>query len=470
MCTGLPGGAAVLRKNTFFEVGAFEKRMFIGFEDTELSLRLFQKGLKVASIGEFCLIHDHPKFSNEDSLDYERKRFSKEKLKESAKIFERKHGLYVWTNEVENWIEKRKEEIGIQRNEKSEIEPTRLKKIALVVDVPGWAFDNIARQIKKKAPKDLEIKIVYESDFGNVVDIFRTCYDCDLIHFFWRGRLAQIQNTYVDEIFSEKCLDKKSFIASFVSNKIITTSVYDHLCMGKDDRWVTDVLFFNKSSFVTAYTVSSKKLYDFYNSLEGIEIKPAVEITDGVDLELFYPLQHKRSYTSNGKPFVFGWTGNSKWHGFQDLKGITTIIEPAIRELQEEGWNIKLKKLDRAEVGIIDHSKMPSFYHGIDCYICASISEGTPNTVLEAMACGLPVITTDVGIVKEVAGSSQARLILSKREVKQLKNKIVELLSNSELLEKTRNENIESISKWSWETKAEEFIDFFREYLKKSSL
>jgi glycosyltransferase involved in cell wall biosynthesis len=36
-------------------------------------------------------------------------------------------------------------------------------------------------------------------------------------------------------------------------------------------------------------------------------------------------------------------------------------------------------------------------YHAIDAYLCASDSEGVSNSVLEAMACGVPVITTNVG-------------------------------------------------------------------------
>ncbi|WZB73295.1 glycosyltransferase family 4 protein [Achromobacter xylosoxidans] len=42
---------------------------------------------------------------------------------------------------------------------------------------------------------------------------------------------------------------------------------------------------------------------------------------------------------------------------------------------------------------------MPAYYNSLDLYVCPSAIEGTPNPVLEAMACGVPVISTDVGIV-----------------------------------------------------------------------
>lgn len=42
---------------------------------------------------------------------------------------------------------------------------------------------------------------------------------------------------------------------------------------------------------------------------------------------------------------------------------------------------------------------MKEFYNSIDCLVLASKSECMPRTILEAMACGLPVISTDVGSV-----------------------------------------------------------------------
>lgn len=64
--------------------------MFIGFEDIDLSIRLYQSGMKVGTCGAISLIHDHPKPSSNKDKDYEKIRFTRSILKESADYLENK--------------------------------------------------------------------------------------------------------------------------------------------------------------------------------------------------------------------------------------------------------------------------------------------------------------------------------------------------------------------------------------------
>lgn len=86
LCTFISGCANILKKDTFFYCGGYEEKMFVGFEDTEFSVRVFQKGFKVGTCGVCCIIHDHPKPKNDADTHYEKQRFSVNYLQESAKV------------------------------------------------------------------------------------------------------------------------------------------------------------------------------------------------------------------------------------------------------------------------------------------------------------------------------------------------------------------------------------------------
>jgi glycosyltransferase involved in cell wall biosynthesis len=104
---------------------------------------------------------------------------------------------------------------------------------------------------------------------------------------------------------------------------------------------------------------------------------------------------------------------------------------------------------------------MPTFYGGIDVYCCASIAEGTPNPVLEAMASGVPVVSTDVGIVPEVLGPLQHRFILRQRSATELAAVIERLLGAPSSLLELAQENLDSIRAWDWAERARSYAEFF---------
>jgi glycosyltransferase involved in cell wall biosynthesis len=75
---------------------------------------------------------------------------------------------------------------------------------------------------------------------------------------------------------------------------------------------------------------------------------------------------------------------------------------------------------------------MQEFYDSIDLLICTSSTEGGPLGVFEAIACGVPVISTNVGLVKEVDS-------IHKFDTAQQACELIERLKSQELLKKYRS-------------------------------
>lgn len=331
-------------------------------------------------------------------------------------------------------------------------------KIAIVIDKEGWAYHNSAIQIKKHLSKYYDIDIIPMDIFGdNAVKLFILNENYNLMFFMWRGIITWLYSDYSKNYIYSLGFDFDEFMNKYVKNRNIVTAVYDHLFINSETER-TDFILDN----VKAYTVSSEKLKEIYNKYSE-DKKPSMVISDGVDLELF-KVSNKEKYDNISNRVVkIGWTGNSKFldEKDDDLKGLQKIIKPAIIELQAEGYKIELDAADR-NIKMIPHEEMPGYYNNIDIYVCASRTEGTPNTVLEAMACGVPIISTDVGIVPEALGEKQKEYII-KRDKDELKEKIKQLISNPERLKELSEENLVQIQEWSWDKKALQFKKFFDE-------
>lgn len=84
---------------------------------------------------------------------------------------------------------------------------------------------------------------------------------------------------------------------------------------------------------------------------------------------------------------------------------------------------------------VVGTDKVADYYRKAHVFVLASDYEGTPNVVLEAMACGLPVIATAVGGVKELVRHEKTGYLVPTGDFKQIADHVVTLAGSSELRE-----------------------------------
>ncbi|WP_334611116.1 glycosyltransferase, partial [Escherichia coli] len=82
------------------------------------------------------------------------------------------------------------------------------------------------------------------------------------------------------------------------------------------------------------------------------------------------------------------------------------------------------------------------------------------------MACGVPVISTDVGVVKDAFGEMQKEWILPVRSKDTLIDKLRDFYhKRNSLVKCLSSENLQQIKKWDWKVKSENFRTFFDKVL-----
>lgn len=118
-------------------------------------------------------------------------------------------------------------------------------------------------------------------------------------------------------------------------------------------------------------------------------------IPSGVDLEKFRPIDKLRARSE------IGWSKRDKhvlfpYHPSQEKKRY-----PVAKELVQRVNNTLSQEVDLKTISEVAHEEMYMYYNAADVLLLPSLREGSPNTVKEAMACNLPIVSTDVGDVRE---------------------------------------------------------------------
>lgn len=219
--------------------------------------------------------------------------------------------------------------------------------------------------------------------------------------------------------------------------------VYDHFMWADGTEW-REVL---RSRIIEAERVCCANEILCEQISEAFDCKTTL-LTDGVDVKQFLP---KPDYWENETyPLRIGWVGNSSLG--EGLKR-SEIVEQACY-LTENHY----VSSDPTEGTQRRFSDMCDFYHSLDLLVCSSLSEGTPNPVLEAASCGVPIVSTHVGVVLELQRDSEGHGIkLYNGSVGDLCVKIKEYQHRGRKYLREQGQKLAKTirNKWTWQHRLE---------------
>jgi glycosyltransferase involved in cell wall biosynthesis len=113
--------------------------------------------------------------------------------------------------------------------------------------------------------------------------------------------------------------------------------------------------------------------------------------------------------------------------------------------------------------GRVSDEELVRLYSGAACFLFPSFAEGFGFPVLEAMACGAPVVTSDRSSLPEVAGD--AAVLVDPESAEAIGAGLAEVLGSPERQAELRRRGLERSSRFSWEATAEATVGVYREAL-----
>jgi sugar transferase (PEP-CTERM/EpsH1 system associated) len=203
--------------------------------------------------------------------------------------------------------------------------------------------------------------------------------------------------------------------------------------------------------FVHRHIALSQDLEAYLTQRVGIAPARVVQIYNGVDADRFAP-PPGRPVPIDGAPFaapahwLIGTVGRMQTVKHQTLLANAFVralaLAPHLRQrarLVMVGAGplraVSQAVLDEAGVGDLawlpgERSDVPDVMRGLQCFVLPSLAEGVSNTILEAMATGLPVVATRVGGNAELVDHGRTGEIVPSDDVESLALALVNMASD----------------------------------------
>jgi len=228
-------------------------------------------------------------------------------------------------------------------------------------------------------------------------------------------------------------------------------------------------------------------------TLYGAEVSKIVTIPPGVDSSKFYPIPMDEAKEAIGIPTsdrMVLFVGR-----IEPLKGIDTLIQAMAQlkikckkcphylviiggeqDLHLEDASSEMKRLQKlaAELGIEDviifagkrgQDTLPYYYSAAEVVVMPSHYESFGMVALEAMACGTPVIASEVGGLRYLVKEGKTGYFVPRQEPEILADRMRSLLIDEEL-RKTMGENAASYAKgFDWTIIAKKILKMYRSTL-----
>jgi sugar transferase (PEP-CTERM/EpsH1 system associated) len=238
---------------------------------------------------------------------------------------------------------------------------------------------------------------------------------------------------------------------------------------------------------VGRYIPVSKDLRRWLQQTVGVPEDKIRQIYNGVDQELFKPRDCDRQEVAppgflTERSFVIGTVG--RLAAVKDQSTLIRAFKTLVDKNPESGSDYRLIIVGDGPLRIQlqeliselhlekwvwmtgDRSDIPDILNIFDLYVLTSLGEGISNTILEAMATGLPIIATDVGGNPELVEEGVNGRLIPREDPGALANCIQELNGDQERLRNMGKSSLDKVKeRFNWDKAVERYLSVYDELI-----
>lgn len=257
-----------------------------------------------------------------------------------------------------------------------------------------------------------------------------------------------------------------------LNKKPLITTFHDIIPLLFKNRFLMEKSYFKyysnvakKSAVIVADSLSTKN--DLIHLLNVDKNKIRV-IYPGIDTVRFHPVDNTPSQIK--KIMYLGGLTKRKGiyetiYAFHKLLTMRTDVKLLIGGAGEELARMQKKitqlKMDKyvEYLGFVPETDLPSLYNQADLFIYPSKYEGFGYTVLEALASGIPVITSNISSLPEVVGD--AAITVDPTNIEEISTKMNYILNNENVQKELRQKGPKQASKYKWENSVSSLVKLY---------
>jgi glycosyltransferase involved in cell wall biosynthesis len=112
--------------------------------------------------------------------------------------------------------------------------------------------------------------------------------------------------------------------------------------------------------------------------------------------------------------------------------------------------------------GKLSPDEVAELYANVDIMLNPTTVDNMPNSVLEALAVGIPVVTTDVGGIPYIVADNQTALLVDVNNPEMMANKVEQLIMDPDLYETLVLNGVKQVEKYDWDVVKHQWLDLYR--------